>query len=593
MNGTPQKWTWLKAAVILFAGAYVFGPAVGGGWLWDDNQEVTANAVLRDPDGLAKIWTGTAGADYFPLKTTVQWFAWRLWGDSPAGYHALSIALHVLSAFLFWRLLQKLGLSLAWLGGLLFVVHPLAVESVAWAAELKNTLSLPLLLVAMIAYVNHDRRLGEGGDGRPARPSPAARPSDSGGKRSRKGSPAPSAKQAGPNWLILSLVFFILAMLAKSSVVMFPFVILLYGWWRRGRVGAADLRASAPFFAVSLGLGLITFWFQHNRAMQPEQMLGLAGGPLSRTAGAGLALAFYLGKTVLPVGLLPIYPRWDIDPPSLAQFAPWLAFGILAGWLWTKRAGWGRDVLFGLGFFAINLLPVIGFVTITYMRITWVADHFAYLSLLGVIGLAVAGLGRLGPSARVSTAVAVLVGAALAWESRGYAEVFRNEDVLWTYTLRRNPEAWSAHYNLGLYLAHHGQSERAAREFEEALRLRPAFVDARINYGNALISLGRLSEAEAQFKEGLRIDPSYLSAHVNLGLLYMMANRAPDAIPQFEEVLRHNSALADVQGFLGDALLSQHRVPEAIAHYEESLRLKPDDDRIRANLNIARQAPAQ
>jgi hypothetical protein len=529
----PRSWAWLQALAILCAGLYVFGPAITGGWLWDDNQEVTENAVLRDPAGLAKIWTGAAGADYFPLKTTVQWFAWRLWGDSPTGYHALSIACHLLSAFLFWRLLRQLGLRLAWLGGLLFAVHPVAVESVAWAAELKNTLSLPLLLLAMIAYVGFSERRGD--------------------SRARSGSRA-----AGAGELFgLSVGFFLLAMLAKSSVAMFPVVILLYGWWKNGRITAGDVRASVPFFAVSLGLGLVTLWFQHHRAMQPAEIAVLAGGPLSRVADAGLSLAFYLWKSVLPIGLSPIYPRWQVDPPSLAQFTPWVAFAILVAWLWRQRAGWGRPALFALGFFVLNLLPVLGFVAFTYMKESWVADHFAYVSLLGVIGLAVAALDRW--PARASRAVGLTVAAVLTWQSRGYAAVFHDQDALWTYTIRQNPASVSAHYNLATYLAQRGQSQRAVGEFEETLRLRPAFVEAHTNLGNTYFQEGRIPEAGAQYEEALRLNPAFVLARVGLG----------------------------------NALASAGRLPEAVAQYEEALRLSPGDPRIEANLNIVRQALRQ
>jgi protein O-mannosyl-transferase len=530
----PRNWAWLQALAILCAGLYVFGPAIAGGWLWDDNQEVTENAVLRDPAGLAKIWTGAAGADYFPLKTTVQWFAWRLWGDAPAGYHALSVACHLLSAFLFWWLLRKLGVRLAWLGGLLFAVHPVAVESVAWAAELKNTLSLPLLLLAMIAYVGFSDRRGDP-------------------KASRSGSRAAGAGELYG----LSVAFFLLAMLAKSSVAMFPVVILLYGWWKKGRITAGDVRASVPFFAVSLGLGLITLWFQHHRAMQPAEIAVLAGGPLSRVADAGLALAFYLGKSVLPIGLSPIYPRWHLDPPSLAQFTPWLVFAILFGWLWRERAGWSRPVLFALGFFVVNLLPVLGFVTFTYMKETWVADHFAYVSLLGVIGLALAALDRWPP--RAALAVALTVAAMLTWESRGYAAVFHDQDALWTYTIRQNPDSVSAHYNLATYLAKRGESQRAVGQFEETLRLRPAFVEAYTNLGNTYFQEGRIPEAGAQYEEALRLNPAFVLARVGLG----------------------------------NALASAGRLSEAATQYEEALRLSPGDPRIEANLNIVRQALRQ
>ena len=488
----------IQAALIILAGACVYGQTLRGGWLWDDNQEVTQNAVLPDPAGLAKIWAGTAGADYFPLKTTVQWLEWRLWGADPAGYHAVSLALHLLSALLFWRLLRRLGLRAAWAGGLLFAVHPLAVESVAWAAELKNTLSLPLLLFAMTAYVDFDASGDRGAYRR-------------------------------------SLGWFLLALLAKSSVVMFPFVILLHAWWRRQRIGRADFRASAPFFGLSLVLGLITIWFQHHRA--EATALVLAGGLIARTACAGLALSFYLAKSLWPAGLSPIYPRWPVDPPSVLQWLPWLAWAAAFAWLWTKRAGWGRHALFGLGFFALNLLPVLGFVTNTYMRISWVADHFLYISLLGIIGLAVAALGRWAAGWGQWPVVAV-VAAVLLVRSHAYATVFQSEETLWTYTLERNPEAWPAHYNLANRLAQRRELAAAVDHYQAALRLKPALADGHYNLGNALLMEGRLAEAARQYEETLRLDPDYADAHVGLGNVLLQANRLPEAIAQFETTLR-------------------------------------------------------
>lgn len=569
----PTPFTVLKAALIILAGAFIFGPTLRGGWLWDDNQEVTDNPVLPDPAGLAKIWAGTAGADYFPLKTTVQWFEWRLWGPNPAGYHAVSVALHLLSALLFWRLLRKLGLGAAWIGGLLFVVHPVAVESVAWAAELKNTLSLPFLLLAMIAYVQFDQNDQKG-------PGPKFLNSSD------------EFKNLGPGPFLfywLSLLCFLLAMLAKSSVVMFPCVILLHAWWKRRRIGGRDLAASAPFFIISLILGAVTLWFQQHRAMHTEPVV--LGGLFSRLAGAGLALTFYLWKSVWPAGLSPIYPRWPVDPQSVLPWLPWLAAGAAGAWLWSARSGWGRTVIFGLGFFSLNLLPVLGFVAITYMRITWVADHFAYVSILGVIGLAVAVVDRAHASWPVGTwscvALAVMV---LTVESRRYAVVFRSEESLWTYTLQRNPRAWSAHYNLATRLAQRHELPEAVEHFEQTLRLKPEFTDAHYNLGNTYFLEGRLEEAVGQYAETLRLDPGYVDAHIGLGNIFMRENRLPDAIAQFEEVLRRKPGFAEIHASLGDAWYLAGRVPEAISQYEEALRLKPGDLRTLSHLETARRA---
>jgi len=392
--------TGLKAAAIAIAAFWVYSPVIRGGWLWDDSLEISDNAVLRDPGGLAKIWVAPAGWDYYPLKTTLQWVQWHLWHGDTAGYHLANIGLHALSALLLWRLLWKLGAPLAWWGGMLFAVHPLAVESVAWIAEFKNTLSLALVLLAMGAYVDFDART-----------------------------------QDGRRLPVLAPILFLAAMLSKSSVAMFPLVLLLYAWWRRGRITGRDLAKTAPFFVVAVVLGLVTVWFQHTRAIAGEYIP--IGGPASRVAGAGLEIGFYFLKCVLPVELMTIYPRLNLEPLSAVRFLPWVAVAAAAGWLWSRRASsWARGAAFALGSFAVNLVPVLGFIPMSYLRLSQVADHFAYLPLVSMAGLAAAGLGiwrrspRDGGSplrTRLPIVCAAAACAALALESHRYAATFRSE----------------------------------------------------------------------------------------------------------------------------------------------------------------------
>ena len=146
----------LGTATILLACLWVYLPALRGDWLWDDLTEVATNTALRNLHGLRLIWEGRAGPDFFPIKSSVQWVEWHLFGDRRAGYHVVNLLLHVVSSLLVWRLLHRLGVRMAFLGGLLFAVHPLAVESVAWVSELKNALSLPLLLLSTSAYFDLD-----------------------------------------------------------------------------------------------------------------------------------------------------------------------------------------------------------------------------------------------------------------------------------------------------------------------------------------------------------------------------------------------------------------------------------------------------
>jgi tetratricopeptide (TPR) repeat protein len=547
----------LLAGMILLVGGWIYWPALHGGWIWDDLAEIPNNPVLSDPAGLGKIWTGASSPDYFPLKTTVQWVEWHLWGSQALGYHWTSLALHSLSALLLWRLLRQLGVRQAWVGGLLFMVHPLAVESVAWISELKNTLSLPPLLLAMSAYVRFDER--------------------------RSDPKAPGAWRS----YALSLGWFLAALLCKSTVVMLPVVLLLYGWWRRGRIGWKDVRSSLPFFAVALALGLVTVWFQEHRAANGVDLE--IGGMQSRLAAAGMAVAFYLGKSVIPFGLMPNYPRWSVIPPSIGQFWPWAALAAIGIWLGTRRAPWARAAMFGAAWFLVNLVPVLGLIPMSYLRISWVADHFAYVSLAAVAGLAAAGWSALADAPETGAAapawfqrplflngLLAAVAAAFAIQSQRYAGIFHDERRFWTFAAAHNPGSWVAQNDLGLTVAQEGRLPEAIAHYEAALRLHPDYSEAQLNLGNALLQAGRYAEAVGHYDWVVRQHPGHADTYAYLGLAQARMGRLPEAISNYQTALRLNPKLPETENNLGNALARLGRVADAQAAYARALQLRPN-----------------
>ena len=559
--GRPRRYAmkarpWLLAGMILLVGGWIYWPALRGTWIWDDLAEIPNNPVLADPAGLGKIWAGASSPDYFPLKTTVQWVEWHLWGSQALGYHVTSIALHSLSALLLWRLLRQLGVRQAWVGGLLFMVHPLAVESVAWISELKNTLSLPPLLLAMSAYVRFEER------------------------RSETGAPGGWAAYA------LSLGWFAAALLAKSTVVLYPVVLLLYSWWRRGRIAGKDVRASLPFFALALGLGLVTVWFQEHRAAYGADLV--IGGLASRLAGAGLAAVFYVSKSVLPLGLMPIYPRWTVVPPSALQYLPWVGLAAFSGWLWTRRGtDWGRAALFAWACFVASLLPVLGLIPMSYLRISWVADHFAYLALVPVAGLAAAGWSALSaPTAGRAAAswfrrplflglALAAVGAALAAQSRREAEIYRDEGSFWTAAAQRNPGSWVAQNNLGLTVAREGRAAEAIDHYRTALRLNPNYAEADLSLANALLATGHATEAVGPYEAAARLQPLHPDTYAGLGLALAQSGRLPESVASYERALQLGPPSAQTENNLGNALARLGRGADAQAAYARALQLRP------------------
>ncbi len=486
----PKPFNWKRLGQVLLivaAGVWIYWPALHGNWLWDDDYLIEHNDLVHDPYGLWSAWfSPTDLIDFFPLTVSLEWLEWQIWPDDTFCYHLTNVILHLCSALLVWHLLKKLGLRLAWIGGLIFAIHPVLVESVAWMAELKNTLSMPFFLLSACAWIDYERR----------------------GKS---------------EYYWLSLGLFLVAMLCKTTMVMFPVIILLYAWWKRDRIGWSDLKKSAPFFLISLVLSLAVI--KYLRYGVGEEFIPL-GGFFSRMACAGLSLSFYFSKCLLPVELLPIYPQWKIDPPSLIQFLPWPVWGGAIYWLWTKakREPWARHVLFGLGFFLLNLLPFVGFRTISFMRFTWVMDHFLYLPILGLLGLAVAALGQLEerlsatmrPYAMGGLAVVLVL---LAVGSHRYAKTFTNAQTQWNYTIQHSPNAWPAYNNLGNFLSDAGQLQAAMGQYGEALRLNPNYPEAHNNLGIIYAKMGRFSEAIDQFKEALRLCPTLASAQDNMAMV--------------------------------------------------------------------------
>ena len=556
MTRSPIQLRHLQALLIIVAGFWVFSSAFAGDWLWDDGLLIRNNGLIHDPAGLWKIWFEPGKlVDYLPITASVEWLEWRIWGATTLGYHLVNVTLHVLGALLVWRLFGKFNLPLAWLGGLLFAIHPAVVESVAWISELKNTLSLPFFLLSMCAWIDYDR-LGKRKD------------------------------------YFRALGLFLVAMLCKATMVMFPVVILLYAWWRRNRIGWNDLKASAPFFAISLVLGLITIEFLHPAMGIKSVPLG---GLASRLALAGLAIAFYFSKCVLPIGLLPIYPRWAIDSPSLAQFLPWPILIGAIGWCWKNRTTWGRHALLGLGFFLINLAPFVGFTQAAYMSFTWVMDHILYIPLIGLIGLVVAGCGqmdeKLSPSFRpLGIGAMTLVVALLAAESHSYAGIFLNQEKLWTYTLQGNPGSDVAHNNLGLVDLNSGRLPQAIEQFEAALRIKPDYAYAHNGLGNALFLSGRAAEAIDHYHEALKIDPGYPEAHNGLANALFQSGHLPEARAESEKAVKFNPNYAEAHCTLGLVMAQQGQIAEAIEQFETALRLNPTDARIGQELEALRSA---
>jgi len=543
--------SWTRCAQVLFIAAavlWIYWPALNGGWIRDDHFYLPQNPLLHDPGRLWKLWFEPGSfIEYYPLEETIQFIQWELWQNNTLGYHLTNVILHFISALLVWRLFSKLGLRLAWLGGLIFAVHPMQVESVAWISELKNTLSLPLFLGAMCAWIDFD---------------------------------ASRRKQD----YLLAVVLFLAACLCKISVVAFPILILLHAWWKRREIGWNDLKATVPFAVISIVLAAATMLagssFQSHHLLSNWSVP--VGGVLSHLALIGLTSSFYFAACFLPWRPMPFYPLWTLNPPTLLQFLPWpIMFGAVY-WLWTKREGWGRHALFGLGFLFLFLAPFLGFVPASYMRLSWVMDHLLYLPILGAIGLITAGCSgiekQLPRSLRpIGIGIVALFVFLMAWESHSYAAAFESEEALWTYMLKEAPDSALAHENLGDIDVNSGRYSEALKHFYSALKSDPNPSEIHVNIGVTLAKAGQVQAAIQQFEMAIQEDPKNVSAYSDWGAALLNLKQYSEAIDKCKTAvsLQPNSEYDHLN--MAVALRKLGRLDEAVREYEQVVIIDPSN----------------
>ena len=554
----------LAATALCLLVAVSYFPALAAGFVWDDKVILPNARPLHTWSGLAQIWfTPNAlfpyEGHYWPLLYTTFWLEHKLWGLAPLGYHLINLLLHTSVVLLLWRLLRRLGVPSAWFAAAVFAVHPLHVESVAWVIGRKDILATLFYLSSMLAYIRFTEM--------------------------------PRGRRRGKHYL-LAIALFVLGLLSKSIAITLPVALLLWHWWRHGRVTMADCSRTLPFFLVGLGIVLADYVYYSS-----IEHSAFAYSPLERGLIAARALAFYAGKLLWPTGLTGIYPHWE---PGIGDALAWgsaVGFAAAVAVLWCCRRRLGRGPLAGVLFFAVALSPVLGFVDFGYMQFSFVADRYQYLAGIGLIAVVVAAVGQacqrgLGAlpehqtrPARLAIGVAgaaiLAVSGLLTWNHAG---IYRDSGTFFTHVIAHNPQARDAHYNLGNYLRDEGHYAAAHATYQTALEQRPDNPELLNNIGVLLEKQGRHEEATARFREALRLNPQYTTAMRNLvvllndiGVLLEKQGRYEEATARFREALRLNPRYAAAMRNLAVVLMSQGRYAEGLASVQQVIARYPDD----------------
>ena len=542
--------------------------ALSAGWIWDDNDYITANQLIQSSDGISTIWMPGATPQYYPLVFTGFWIEHALVGLEPTLYHLDNILLHAASVLLLWRVLVQLGVVHAFWIAALFAVHPMSVETVAWATERKNTQSLFFALASILCFVHAMR---------------ATRP------RAR-------------GLHIAAFMLFVCALLSKTTAVFVAPVLVCIALQQRRSITPRFAMIVLPYFVIGGALGLFTAFIEkaHVGATGAEFDLTL----IERVLLASRNIVFYITHFVFPSEQIFVYPRFEINASSMTE---WIAFALMFVLAATAVRDWRRSrapalILLWL---CAALFPALGFFDVWPFRFSYVADHFAYAAmpalatgsvlLLWSIVRSFNGNPRIVPCL-LGIAVAACV--PLSWiASDKYAGV----EELWRDTIARNPSAWLAHNNLASELLEQTSDAGAAGDVKrvealatEALEhatiaymLKPDELTHASNQSEALRLLGKFDDALTAIDTAIATAPNFVEFQWMRGRLLEQMGRLDEARAGYMAATTDEHALSierDARRSLVGLAVQRKDFADALLHQQRVVVLSPRDADAIANL---------
>ncbi len=562
--------TVLVSALIFVATFAAFWPVFQNGFVhFDDPDYLIDNPHVQGgitTESLAWAFSSGHAANWHPITWVSHMLDCAMFGLNPVGHHFINLLIHAINGVLLLLALRKLT-GAFWPSAFvaaLFALHPLRVESVAWASERKDVLSGFFFFLTLLAYAAYAKQRGAGSDSSPPR---------------EPGTKAPNARTLLS--YIAALVFFALGLMSKPMLVTVPFLLLLLDCWPLQRIRGWDPRAAtrllvekAPFLVLAIVSSFITIAVQNSGGT----VVGF-GLPLeSRVANALISYWQYIPMFVWPSKLAFFYPHPAGANPALLSWITWksvlailLVFGITAAAIRIRKQ---QPFVFTAWFWYIGtLIPVIGVIQVSGQAM---ADRYTYIPLIGLsVGLVWTIKDRLaGHHSGVAWGVAVSLLLALGVVTNWQTRFWRDDLSLCSRALAVTKNNAVAHQNLGAALELKGDLAQAVEHYRASLQIDKS-AEICFNLGNALLKQGDSSEAAIWLAEGLKLRPGDIGANQQLGLVLMLERRYSEAVDPLGRVAKARSSDPQAAFVLANALSEAGREDEARDYYQKVDALDP------------------
>ena len=561
--------SWM-VPLILIVSFIAFIPALTAGFVnWDDSDYVYDNLLLRDSDLKALLTTSVQG-NHHPLTMLSLYFNYMVSGLDAWSYHLLNILLHLFNTLLVFRLallLSNKNAIIAFTTAILFGIHPMHVESVAWVSERKDVLYGLFFIAGLISYTKFI---------------------DSG-----------SRKQYA-----LTILFVVLSLLSKPAAVIFPVVLLCIDFLRKRKFSLKLFVEKIPFLIPALLIGLIT--------LNTQKEVGATGGEEFFGLGTRILYGFYgimmyLVKMIVPVNLSPFYPFPAVNKSLPLEYYIAPVFFIVLAIITFFTLKRNKTIAFGILFYLANLLLVLQVVSVGSAVI---ADRYTYIPYIGLFYIAGYLIDRYAKH-NISKAKYFLIPLTVLFGVLCFnqASIWIDSPSLWDHAIKAQPSA-RAYDNRAALLNKEKNYEIAIQYFNESIKINAIDYEAYTNRGNAYLNLnkpelayndyrqalsikpdsyaaldnlgawfamrGKYDSALKNLDHALTVKPDYKPAYLNRGLTYLAVNRNEDALKDFEKYLVYSPGDADVYNLIGSCYRAMGKNQEALIPINKAIDTRAD-----------------